>query len=330
MRKNKSAQTKSLQQAAALIAGNKTIWLVTHQRPDGDALGSLLGLALALEKLGKKVVRLCSDPVPDNYHFLPSADLVSRQLPEETADLLIAVDCDGLSRTGRLASRLESIPHMIDIDHHATEKSFGEIRLIDPSAAATGVIVYRLLQQLKIPLDSHIAACLFCAVLTDTGRFAFPNTNEESLAVAHDLVKAGAKAGSIARQVYDNRNLASRRLLGIALTEMKLDRRRHIGWSILRREDIRRAGATDKDTEGIIDLLRSVKGVEVSILLTQAGGGSHISMRSRGKVDVGKIALQFEGGGHREAAGCDIPAPPEEAIKLLVKSVQEALNTPTA
>jgi bifunctional oligoribonuclease and PAP phosphatase NrnA len=324
MKKSSPAQTKALQRAAELIASHKTLWLVTHQRPDGDALGSLLGLALALEKIGKKVSRLCSDAVPDNYSFLATADLISRQLPAGEPKLLIAVDCDGLSRTGRLASRLEAIPHIIDLDHHATEKSFGEIQLIDPTAAATGVIVYRLLQHLKIPLDHAIATCLFCSVLTDTGRFAFPNTNEEALAVAHDLVKAGAKAGIIARHVYDNRNLASRRLLGRALSAMKLDRRRHVCWSILRREDFRKAGANDKDTEGIIDLLRSVKGAEVSILLTQAAGGSHISMRSRGKVDVGQVALQFEGGGHREAAGCDIAAPPEEAINLLLKAIGQA------
>jgi bifunctional oligoribonuclease and PAP phosphatase NrnA len=321
---------KALQQAATLIASRKKIWIATHQRPDGDALGCLLGLALALEKTGKQVARLCPDPVPENYHFLPSTDLVSRQPPDWEPDLLITVDCDGLSRTGRLTARLETISPVVDIDHHATEKSFGEVQVIVPSAAATGVIVYHLLLHMQIPLDHFIATCLYCAVLTDTGRFSFPNTNDAALATAHALVKAGAKPGGIARHIYENRTLGSRRLLGIALTGMKLDPGRHVSWAILRREDFRKAGGTDKDTEGIIDFLRSVKGVEVGILLTQAGGGSHISLRSRGKVDVGRLALQFGGGGHREAAGCDIAAPPEEAVKLLIKAVQEALANPTA
>ncbi len=316
---------KCLREAAALISSHQTLWIATHERPDGDALGSLLGLALALEKEGKKVARLCPDPVPQNYSFLPGSERVSADLPDWTADLLVAVDCDGLSRTGRLAPRLENIPHIIDMDHHATEKAFGDIQCVFPAAAATSVIVYHLLKMLRLPLDERIATCLYCGLLTDTGRFSFPNANEEAFVIAHGLVSAGARPSEIANRVYDERTLASRLLLGRALSGLKIDSSGKIAWACLYEEDFRKAGT--EETEGIIDQMRSVQGISVAVLFSIDGKDVHVSLRSKaGKADVAQVALKFGGGGHREAAGCSIPGPIEAAVERIISEVKAALE----
>jgi bifunctional oligoribonuclease and PAP phosphatase NrnA len=329
---------EALQQAAALIAKKNRIYVVCHLRPDGDSLGSLLALTRALEKLDKKVIALCADPVPENYQFLPGADRVSASLPEWPADILIAVDCDGLNRAGALAKELAKVPKIIDIDHHATEQAFGDVRVIDPSAAATAVIVYHLLQAISTPPDADIAACLYCAILTDTGRYSFPNTNPEAFSVSHALVAAGANPAEIAAQVYENRTASSRLLLGLALCRLKFDATRRIAWACLEQEDFRRAGASERETEGIIDEIRRVQGLQVAILFTSANSEIHISMRSKRGVgsdkhevvDVGQIALQFGGGGHREAAGCNIPGPMTKAVEKLLMAVNETLDKQTA
>lgn len=314
-----------LQQAAELTFTQQNIWLAAHVRPDGDTLGSMLGLALMLEKLGKRVARLCDDVVPDNYRFLPGADLVTNKLPEWPAELLITVDCDGLNRTGNLAPYLEKVPRIIDIDHHATEKAFGEIVCVDPGAAATAVLIYRLLQVMQLSLDSEIATCLYCGLVTDTGRFSFPNTNVEAFAVARELVAAGVKPGEISNLVYENRTLSSRRLLGRALTDLIVDPTEQVAWAVLDADDFVAAGTTE--TEGIIDRIREIQGLKAMILFSVNDNLVNVSLRSKGgAVDVGQIALQFGGGGHKEAAGCHIAGPVEPAVKAVVEAVRAALG----
>jgi len=325
---------KPLSQAAALISSHSAIWIAGHERPDGDTLGSLLGLALALEKMGKKVARLCPDAVPDNYSFLPGAELLSAELPRWESALLVAVDCDGLNRTGPLAASLARIPHIIDLDHHATEKAFGEVQGVDPTAAASAVLVYRLIELLSIPLDASIATCLYCGLLTDTGRFSFQNTNEEAFVIARALAAAGAQPGDIASLVYDNRTPSSRRLLGQALAKLEIDPSGKIGWASLEEEDFCRAGAGARETEGIIDQIRGVRGLRVALLFSRDGRQVHVSLRSKpalseaegSEVDVGQIALEFGGGGHREAAGCNLPGPMEKAIERMLAAVCAALG----
>jgi len=323
----KSAKiSQALQRAADLISTHDALWIVAHLRPDGDALGSLLGLALALEKIGKRVACLCADPVPNNYRFLPGAERISSAIPEWQTELLVAVDCDGLNRAGALTSALEKIPHIIDIDHHATEQAFGEVQCVDSSAAATAAIVYRLIKQLSIPLDADIANCLLCGLLTDTGRYSFPNTNEEAFAVSGMLVAAGAQPPHIAGNVYENRSPASRFLLGIALSNLQIDPTGRIAWAVISEEDFRKAGSSERETEGIIDEIRGVRGVKVAILFSADGDEAHISLRSKGSIDVGRIALRFGGGGHREAAGCNLPGPMNQAVETMLSAVREALE----
>ncbi len=304
----------AVSQAVPLIRSSPRIYLGTHLRPDGDALGSLLGLALALEASGLQVARLCMHPCPENYCFLPGAERLASQAPDWPADLGIAVDCDGLKRLGSVEEAFAALPHLVDIDHHATEQSFGDVRVIDPTAAATAEIVYELILQLGVPITPDIATCLYAGVLTDTGRFSFSNTTPRSFAVAAELVAHGANPAQIADRIYFQRSYASARLLGIALSRLRLDRDGQIISSVLHAADFTETGALQADTEGIIDRIRMVGGPLVAAFFTQTEDGeTRVSLRSNGRPDVSRVALKFGGGGHAPAAGCTLTTDPEMA-----------------
>ncbi len=320
----------AVSQAIALIRNSHRIYLATHVRPDGDALGSLLGLALALEAGGWPVARLCQHPCPENYCFLPGAQLLSSQAPEWPADLGIAVDCDGLKRVGSLEPTFEALPHLIDIDHHATEQSFGEVRLVDPTAAATAEIVYELILALGLSITPEIAICLYAGVLTDTGRFSFSNTTPRSFAVAAELVAHGANPAQTADRIYFQRSYESVRLLGLALERLRLDQDGKIISAVLGAEDFTATGALQADTEGIIDGIRMVGGPVVAAFFTQTENGeTRVSLRSNGRPDVSRVALQFGGGGHAPAAGCTLQLDPEIAREQVIAALTQALEEDT-
>jgi bifunctional oligoribonuclease and PAP phosphatase NrnA len=317
----------TLTPAIRLIQSSRDVYLATHIRPDGDALGSLLGLALALEATGHRVARLCSFPVPPDYDYLPGAELVTATPPEWPAELGIVVDTDGLARVGEpLVPVFESLPHLIDIDHHATEKSFGEVRLVDSGAAATAEVVYDVVRALSAEVTPEIATCFYTALLTDTGRFAFTNTDARAFQVAADLAAAGADPAAISTAIYFRRSFAAVRLMGVTLGRMQLHLEGQAISSLVHLQDFVETGAVASDTEGIIDHVRAVHGPRVSLLLVENEGGEmRVSLRSDGTPNVSRIALRFGGGGHAAAAGCTVPGPPEEARQAVLAAVHEAL-----
>lgn len=319
-------RSPALKEAIRLIQTNEAIYLGTHVRPDGDALGSLLALALALEQTGHRVAPLCADPVPPAYQFLPNAARVCSEPPPWSAQLGIALDCDGISRLGGLAPSFANLPRLIDIDHHATDHGFGDVRLIDSSAAATAEIVYQLLGELGIELDADAAVCLYTAILTDTGRFCFGNTTAGSLRTATALVDAGADPHSIARKVYEERSMEGTHLLGRALSRLSADFDSQVVSVTLSGEDFRETGARPSDTEGIIDHLRAIGGPRVALLFVALDDNQvRVSLRSDGTVDVSEIALGFGGGGHAMAAGCTVPGQPHEVRERVLGAVVRAL-----
>jgi phosphoesterase RecJ-like protein len=311
---------------ARLLQRNRDVYIGTHVRPDGDALGTLLGLALALEKQGSRVARLCVDPVPDNYRFLPGARGVSAHPPDWPAQVGIAVDCDGASRLGDLEPVLTAIPHVVDIDHHATDQAFGEERLIDSHAGATAEIVYELLAVMGVKPDPKVATCLLTAIVTDTGRFCYGNTTSRSLRIAGDLIEAGADPHRISRKVYEERSVAAMHLLGRALSRLSQDIDSQVVSSMLTSRDSEETGASPGDTEGIIDHLRAIGGPSVALLVVEREDGqARVSLRSDGTVDVSEIALGFGGGGHMMAAGCTVAATGEQAKAAVLKAIRAAL-----
>ena len=317
---------QKIRRIAELIPRHKTCLLLTHVSPDGDALGSLLGLALGLEAIGIRTFPVCADPVPLTYRFLPAADRVSAELPAQPPMLAVAVDADGIARVGKFGPDLERACTVIDIDHHATEKAFGQVQWVDPRAAATGEMIFRLLDAMRVPLSPDIATCIYTAILTDTGRFCYSNTSPRALSISARLVRAGASPPHIYREVYESKSFSASRLLGLALGRLNQVAGGRVTFSTLTQEDFRSAGSTPDETEGIIDHLRAVRRAQAAALFVELPDGAiRVSLRSQGKTDVGDVALRFGGGGHVNAAGCTVSGPMREAQERILAALVGAV-----
>ena len=324
---SRKAARAARDQAIALIRSSEQVFVGTHLRPDGDALGSLLGLSLALEKMGLRVARLCVDPAPAVYRFLPGSERIQQQAPPWRPQVGVVVDCDGLARVGGLEPVFTSLLHLIDIDHHGTNQTFGEVQVVDPSAGACSELVFDLVRALDIAVDADIATCLYAGILTDTGRFSYANTTPSSLRIAAELVRAGARPALIARKVYGERSIAATHLLGVALSRLSAHFAGQVVSSTLIPADFTATGAVSADTEGIIDHLRAIGGPRVALLFVQMEDGEvRASLRSDGSVDVSAIALAFDGGGHAMAAGCTCPGTVEEVRGRVLAAVEKWLS----
>ena len=316
-----------LSAAASAIHEAHSIVLACHVNPDGDALGSMLGLALALIPLGKDVVCLSEDGVPDILQFLPGTELIARTTDVPAFDLALVVDSGDLPRVGdSVKPIIGRARRVVDIDHHVTAGAFGDIRVLDSHAASTAEIVYALLQTLGAPITPEISTCLFTGIITDTGSFRFQNVTPNTLRVAAKLLEAGAPPAHISENVFENRTFAATCLLGHALSSSTQTSDGQIVWAHITAKDFREIGATDQDTEGVVNYVRGVRGAEVGVLFREMENGKiRVSLRARESVNVAEIASLFGGGGHRMASGCTVEASLADAEKAVIKAVQEAL-----
>jgi len=322
-------ETQQRRCAGAAIRAASTIAIACHVNPDGDALGSLLGLGLAIEAgyPDKKVTLLAQDGVPFIYRFLPGIDRILTQMEPLDLDLAIVVDSGDIKRVGKSIEPIVSGARVVlDIDHHVGEGSFGSVRLLDNRAAATAEIVFDLLVELDLPITQEIATCLFTGVITDTGSFRFMNVTPRTLRVAASLIEMGASPSLIAEQVFDNRPFAATRLMGLALSTLSQTPDGRVTWAAISRDAFAAAGATDEDTEGFVNPVRAVRGTEVAILFREVSEGRvRVSLRSTEHVDVAKVASLFGGGGHRMASGCTYDGSLEDAVTAVVSAVSAAI-----
>jgi phosphoesterase RecJ-like protein len=285
------------------IRSGSRFFLSSHQRPDGDAIGSAMGMALALRALGK-TADVVMDAVPP--HFLQpfphvAGIRVAREVTEARDGALI-MECSSLDRTG--VTGLERSP-VLNIDHHVGNTGYGTINWVDESAAACGELVFTLIEALGAPLTPEVATHLYLALLTDTGSFHFSHITARSFEIARRCVEAGADPLWIARTHYDSNTLARVRIFGAVLNAMELDETGRVALLTVTREAIAATGGTLEDTEGIINFPLSVKDVQaVAFFKEIAPGEWRISMRSKGAIDVGALARQYGGGGHVNASGC--------------------------
>ncbi len=318
--------TQPLADAAAEIYQSQTIVLACHVNPDGDALGSMLGLALALLPLGKTVTCLSEDGVPAMLTFLPGAERVQQATDQSAFDLALVVDSGDLPRVGStIQPVIGRAGRVVDIDHHVTAGAFGDVRVLDAQAASTAEIVYALLRTLQTPITPEIATCLFTGIITDTGSFRFQNVTPNTLQVAAALLEAGAPPAFISEHVFENRTFAATQLLGHALASLQKTSDSRIVWARITASDFAEVGATDQDTEGIVSYVRGVQEAEVGILFREmAGGGVRVSLRSRDTVNVAEVAALFGGGGHRMASGCTVNLPLAEAEQAVIKAIQNS------
>lgn len=304
-----------------LIREHGTFLVTSHARPDGDAVGSALATMHWLESMGKQA-RVCfADPIPRPFASLPGADRILDHLPEETFDVAIVLECDSVQRTGfaHLPARL-----LVNIDHHQSGANYADVNWIDPESPAVGSMMYDLAVASETPLSPALANCLYTAVLTDTVGFTLPTTTAATFDLARHLLEIGADAGAISDAVYFSQSESKVRLLGAALSHLRVHG--PVAWSAVTRADMESTGAGVEDSEGIVQHIIAVEGIRAAALLRELPGGTSLraSLRSKGTVNVAKVAESFGGGGHRNASGCTLDGPLEEAARRMEDALQAA------
>lgn len=331
MKENKRMKKGNLSRVKEVLLKSRNIVITTHVNPDGDGISSELALYLFLRKLGKQVMIINKDPIPEMFAFLPAVDeiRVSEQILIHP-DLVIVTDCGGLERTGlKIPENYD--PMVIVIDHHLTNDQNGEINLLDQEASATGELIYHLIKAMETDcpakMDYPIALCLYTSIFTDTGSFRYSNTTSEALEVASKLLSYGINSWTVAEQVYESRPYATLRLLGRFLQTLGISRKGRFAWGSIVKEDFQITGTREEHTEGLVNYPRSIRGVEVSVFFREMDTDLvKISMRSKGEVNVAAIAEKFGGGGHHNAAGCIMKGSLREVRKKVLRIVSESLQ----
>jgi phosphoesterase RecJ-like protein len=293
--------------------------LTSHARPDGDAIGSALACCQILRAMGKQADVVLHDGVPRIYRALPFAnEVLQADRVSGNYEAAIILECDSVHRT-----RLEGLEDrfLISIDHHVSGRPFAHVNWIDPHAVATGEMVFRLAREAGTPFSPEMATCLYTALMTDTGSFMFQGTNEHTFALARELVLAGADPSHCARNIYFAHSVAKMRLLGEALRNLNTEL--HIGWTWVTQEQMDRWGAKEEDCEGLVNYVLSIGEVEVAAFFRELPDGRfRVSLRSKGKVDVARVAEGFGGGGHECASGCSVDGPLVHALDQVLQNLR--------
>lgn len=298
------------------LARSEHALLASHTNPDGDAIGALLAMGIALEKLGCEVVLYNESSIPAVYRFLPAMDRIQKQLTDsDRFDTAVILDCGDLRRVGSAVETIAGIPAIINIDHHTTNTGFGQYQLVDVKACATSEIVFRLIQAMQIEVDAAMATAIYTGILTDTGSFRFSNTNQAAFAICEAMVAAGVRPSAVAQHVYGTYSLGRIKLLNLALDSIEISNNGHLSIMTVTREMLSDTGTQPEDADGLINYARRIRDVKVAALIRELENGSsgkrgrkqfHVSLRSDGSVDVSRIAITFGGGGHAGAAGFSV------------------------
>lgn len=308
-----------LDQVLSEIDRRERFVLTSHARADGDAVGSTLACREILQQMGKRAEVVLRDGVPRVYQQLPfSGSVIQADRVNGNYDAAILLECDSIQRT-----RLHGLENqfLINIDHHKSGRSFANVNWIDPKAVATAEMVYRLARRAGVKISPEIATCLYTAVLTDTGAFMFEGTNEHTFELARELVLAGADPARCARHIYFGHSTAKLRLLGAALSA--LQREGALAWIWVTQEQMERAGAKEEDCEGLVNYALSIGDVEVAAFFRELPDGRfRVSLRSKGRLDVAKIAEEFRGGGHACASGCSVDGPLHVAVESILGRIR--------
>lgn len=312
-----------LQSINDLVFQARRILLVTHVAPDGDAIGSLLGLGRLLQAQGKELTMACEDPVPAMYDWLPGSDEIV-QRGNGAYDLVISLDCSDKRRMGRpYEEEMAALP-LLNIDHHVTNTRFGTANWVDPSSAATTQMILTLADTLGWKLTAPVATCLLNGLVTDTRSFRTPNVDAATLRAALRLMEAGASLSDVTRRALEQRPLASVRLWGQAIDQVQLND--GVLWTEVTR-DMRRQQALGEDGEsGLANFLSGIREAKVVLVFTERDNGTvDVGMRAVPGYDVSQVALQLGGGGHPQAAGCTLEGDLKQVRQLVLAKVQQNL-----
>lgn len=301
--------------------------LFSHVSPDGDCIGSMLAIGLALEKMGKEVSFYNPNSVPSYLAFLPGSSRIRQELPSPQPKILLFVDCTDLERVNLSRSEISGDSTVLNLDHHISNLFFGDFNWVDSQASAVGEVALTLISQLGVEIDVDMATNLYTAIVTDSGCFEYSNTTAQTHRLTADLLDKGADLSRIHHNIFDQKPLAQIKLLERALNGLEIHADGQLAIMILSAEDFQKSGAEQELSEGLVNHARSIAGVEVAVLLKEVGpqeikGG----LRSNLWLNVNEIAALFGGGGHLRAAGCTLRIPMAEAKQSITTAIEEALR----
>jgi len=295
------------------IEESDNIVLISHLNPDGDALGSSLSMFKVLKNMGKNVKIVNMSDLAPYLDFLPNYDKISKTVPKKI-DLMISFDCGSFDRLG-----IEERPKfLINIDHHISNTNYGDINLIENVASASQV-VFNILEANNVKIDTETAICIYTALVTDTGNFQYESVTAEVFRVASELVKCGVKPEFVSKMLYERDRLSRLRFLAKALDTLELYCEGRVGVVEVTNELMKKSGAIKDDTDGLVNMVRKLETVEVSVMLREEENGDiKISLRSKNYVDVSKIAVKYGGGGHIRASGATIKNKTFNEVKNMI------------
>jgi phosphoesterase RecJ-like protein len=315
-----------IRQIVDAIHARQRFVVSSHSRPDGDSIGSQLAMAYALRALGKEVEVINADPAPPPLMAFPGVPDV-RIAPHAAGefDAAIIMECGDLARTG--VSGLERF-FVVNIDHHPGNSGYGQINWFDSSAAACGEMVFDVVRALGVSLTVEMATHIYLAILTDTGSFHYSNISPRTFDICREALEAGVDPVLVARKVYDSNNMGRLKLFGAVLSAMQIDPTGGIAIVYVDHEMVHAAGGTYEDTEGLVNLPLTVKEIQAVVFFKQEEGDEYrVSLRSKGTIDVGAVAREFGGGGHKNAAGCTVTGAIETLQKLFVEKIEGAVES---
>lgn len=310
------------------IKNNNSFLIVSHINPDGDAIGSELALAAGLRLIGKKVTVFNQDHTPDIMSFLPGATEITHDIPEGAQfDAAVVVDSGTPKQLGEKFNAFKGYKKLLNIDHHATNLNFADTVYVDPDACSTGVMIYRILKRLQVEITEEIAVSIYSTIIVDSGSFHYGNSNPEAFRIAGEMVGLGVKPWVVAQNIYENQPEGRIRLLNMSLNTLSTHHNGKIGFIMVSSDMYKATGTKAEDTDGIVNYARALKGVEVAIFVREIAGDKYkASIRSKGSVDVTKIAGRFDGGGHINAAGCVLRGSLSEVKQKLIEATEEVLR----
>lgn len=318
----------SFEEIADVLRTRTSFLVLSHHRPDGDAIGSQLAMAHCLDRLGKQVAVWNQDPVPSKMAFLPGAERMTPppDVPQNF-DCVLALDTSDRQRLGSCPDAVGSAEVWINIDHHPTNDRFADLNLIVPDAPSTGEILYELIRSQELPFSYEVADCLYVAIATDTGSFQYPSTTARTHEIAAELVRAGVDVGAISQGLYQSYPLRRIELLGSLLNSLELFAGNRLAIVSLPLAEARRIGSKPEDAEGLIDQIRAIDTVVAAAFIEETAQGEiRASLRSKSRaLDVGRLCQSLGGGGHALAAGVRLDPPLVEAKARIVRALEDAL-----
>ncbi len=307
----------SLKETVQLIKKSRTIILACHMNPDGDAIGSMLGLGFALNRLGKSVVMLCSDKIPQRYQGLPGVYRIKQQC-HEPADLAISIDCGDIYQLAKIQDIFKQSERIVEIDHHVYRTRFGDVQLVDTQVCSVGEIVFLLLKELKISLDKRIAECLLTSALVETLSFSRQDVSKMTFEICSQLMRTGINFRAISDRYYWRKKPSTIQLSGLCLSRIEMRAKDRLVWSIIYRPDFEKFKGYQEDVDAAADDMMLIENIKVAVLFREIENNMlRVSLRSRDGVDVGYLATLYGGGGHPDVAGCRIHNNPKTIERFI-------------